>query len=95
MSEILSNEAVAKELSNLDGWSHENNTLVRTWELKGFNGAVQVANVVAYLANQNKHHPDIAVHDYNQVTVKTTTHDAGGVTANDVELARQINTTVK
>jgi 4a-hydroxytetrahydrobiopterin dehydratase len=64
--------------------------LRRSWELKGFNGAMQLANVVAYVANRLDHHPDITVHDYKRVTITTTTHSAGGITANDFALARAI-----
>lgn len=51
---------------------------------------MQLANVAAYAANQAGHHPDTEVHDYNQVTVTATTHDAGGVPGLDLDLARRI-----
>ncbi|RNL84262.1 4a-hydroxytetrahydrobiopterin dehydratase [Halostreptopolyspora alba] len=91
MPEVLDAQSVERELSGLSGWARDGDTLTRTWQLKGFSGAVQVANVVAYVANRLNHHPDIRVHDYNQVTVTTTTHDSGGITANDVRLASSVN----
>ncbi|MGI8311507.1 4a-hydroxytetrahydrobiopterin dehydratase [Saccharopolyspora hattusasensis] len=94
MPELLSDSAVIGELDSLPGWTLNGTSLSRTWTLKGFNGAVQLANVVAWIANQAKHHPDVSIHDYNQVTVTTTTHDAGGVTDKDVDLARRISTTL-
>lgn len=92
MPQVLDSQAIENELSGLSGWSRDGDTLTRTWQLKGFSGAMQVANVVAYVANQLNHHPDITVHNYNRVTVTTTTHDSGGITANDVTLASSVNT---
>ncbi|GAA4831280.1 4a-hydroxytetrahydrobiopterin dehydratase [Saccharopolyspora rosea] len=94
MAELLSAADVEREIAGLSGWERSGDSVTRTWERKGFNGAVQLANVVAFVANQLNHHPDISVHGYNKVTVTSTTHDAGGITANDVELARRINRAV-
>ncbi|QVQ50707.1 4a-hydroxytetrahydrobiopterin dehydratase [Spiractinospora alimapuensis] len=80
MAQLLDPQTVDNELAALHGWSRDGDTLVRSWQVKGFSGAMQLANVVAYVANQRNHHPDIAVHDYNRVTVTSTTHDAGGIT---------------
>lgn len=91
MPDLLSNEEITSALGDLDGWEYTDNRLRKTWERKGFNGATQLANVVAYVANEAGHHPDITIHDYNQVTVTVTTHSAGGVTENDFDLARRID----
>lgn len=89
-TDLLSHDEITNALASLDNWMHSGNTIRKTWQRKGFNGAMQLANVVAYVANQAGHHPDIAIHDYNQVTVTVTTHDAGGVTHHDLELAQRI-----
>jgi 4a-hydroxytetrahydrobiopterin dehydratase len=73
------------------GWELSGGKLARTWECKGFNGAQQLAGVVAYVANQTDHHPDITMHDYKYVTVTSVSHDAGEVTDRDRDLARRIN----
>jgi 4a-hydroxytetrahydrobiopterin dehydratase len=73
------------------GWDLSDGKLARTWECKGFNGAQQLAGVVAYVANQADHHPDITMHDYKYVTVTSVSHDAGEVTDRDRDLARRIN----
>jgi 4a-hydroxytetrahydrobiopterin dehydratase len=75
-----------------EGWALSEGKLARTWECKGFNGAQQLAGVVAYVANQLGHHPDITMHDYKYVTVTSVSHDAGAVTDRDRDLARRINT---
>lgn len=93
MSDLLTDADVAAALEGLPEWRHDANasTLSRTWTFKGFFAAMQAANAVAYLANSIGHHPDIAVHDYNQLTITSTTHSAGGVTQADVDLVRRID----
>lgn len=77
------------------GWGLADETataITRTWTLKGFNGAMRLVNLIAYVAEEIKHHPSITVHDYNQVTVVSTTHDTGGVTSDgDLRLAQRVN----
>lgn len=90
MADLLSNDEIGSTPTDLDGREHAGDTIRKTWARKGFDGAVQLANVAAYAANQAGHHPDIEVHDYNQVTVTATTHDAGGVTGLDLDPARRI-----
>ncbi|MBE9374819.1 4a-hydroxytetrahydrobiopterin dehydratase [Saccharopolyspora sp. HNM0983] len=91
MTEVLDDAAVDRELATRDGWSRSGSSLTRTWQFKGFGGAMQFANVIAWIANQSGHHPDIAVHDYNRVTVTSTTHDVGGITEHDFALIGRID----
>ncbi|GAB3678423.1 4a-hydroxytetrahydrobiopterin dehydratase [Saccharopolyspora tripterygii] len=88
---MLSDDAVADALQDLPGWAGDARSITRTWTLKGFNGAMQLANVVAWAANRANHHPDIRIHDYKQVTVTSTTHADGGTTDDDIALARRLN----
>lgn len=94
MSDLLNYDNIASALAGLDGWQRAGDSIRKNWERKGFNGAMQLANVVAYIANQAGHHPDISVHDYNQVTVVVTTHAAGGITQHDLDLAGRIENAV-
>lgn len=91
MSDLLTDAAIDEALAGIRGWSRDGEAITRTWERKGFNGAVQLANVAAFLANELNHHPDIRLHDYKHVTITTTTHAAGGITDNDLTLARKLN----
>lgn len=88
---VLDNAAIKQALMDLPGWEHTDGHLTRTWERKGFLGVVNLFNAVAFVANEAKHHPDISVHDYNQLTVSLTTHSEGGVTEADVQVARRIS----
>jgi 4a-hydroxytetrahydrobiopterin dehydratase len=62
--------------------------LVRETTFKDFMEAMGFLNKMAELAEKLNHHPDMTVCEYNRVIVATTTHDAGGVTDNDVRLAQ-------
>ena len=72
-------------------WRREGDALVRDFELSGFTAAIERVNRIAELAERANHHPDLLVHGYKNLRVTLTTHSAGGVTDNDLELARQID----
>jgi len=69
-----------------DDWIEADGALERTFELASFPEAIAFVNRVAELAEQEDHHPDIAV-SYRKVTLRWTTHSAGGITDRDRELA--------
>jgi 4a-hydroxytetrahydrobiopterin dehydratase len=68
-------------------WREIDGALERTYELASFAGAIAFVNRVAELAEAENHHPDIAI-AYRKVTLRWTTHSAGGITDRDRELAR-------
>jgi 4a-hydroxytetrahydrobiopterin dehydratase len=70
----------------MDGWSESDGALERTYELGSFADAIAFVNRVAELAEAENHHPDLVV-SYRKVTLRWTTHSAGGVTERDRELA--------
>ncbi len=82
----LSAEEAATRLSSLKNWKIENGELVRTFQFPDFIGAMAFVNKVAALAEAAGHHPDIDIR-YNKVRVALVTHDAGGLTAKDFDLA--------
>jgi 4a-hydroxytetrahydrobiopterin dehydratase len=67
-------------------WTEVDGGLERTFELPSFPDAIAFVNRVAELAEQENHHPDIAV-SYRKVTLRWTTHSAGGITDRDYALA--------
>jgi 4a-hydroxytetrahydrobiopterin dehydratase len=68
------------------GWRFEDDALVRELEFPSFGDAIAFVNRLADLAEAENHHPDIDVR-YRRVTVRWSTHSAGGVTERDRELA--------
>jgi len=75
-------------LSSLPLWTIESGELVRTFVFSDFRAAISFVNQVADLAEQAGHHPDIDIR-YNKVRLALVTHDAGGLTAKDFDLAFQ------
>lgn len=90
MAAVLSNTEVAQRLEQLDGWSREGDMITVTKKFDGFPSAIAFVNQLVEPAEAAGHHPDIAI-SYNKVTISLTTHDAGGLTQKDFDLATQIN----
>jgi 4a-hydroxytetrahydrobiopterin dehydratase len=76
-------------LRDLPGWAIRNGMLVRTFRHETFPEAIVFVNAVAHLAELANHHPDIDVR-YSNITLSLVTHDEGGITRRDVDLARQV-----
>ena len=88
---VLSAEEVESRLGNLAGWQVEAGELVRTFQFADFRAALRFVNAVGELAEQAGHHPDIDIR-YNRVRLALVTHDAGGLTAKDFDLAGEAST---
>ena len=73
-------------MSDPSGWAEVDGALQREFELPSFAEAIAFVNRVAELAEAENHHPDIAI-SYKRVTLRWTTHSAGGITKRDRELA--------
>lgn len=86
----LSETDVNQALLGLRGWELEGGALIRTCTFPDFAKAMHFVNQVAQAAETAGHHPDIDIR-YNRVRLALVTHDAGGITANDVSMAREIN----
>jgi 4a-hydroxytetrahydrobiopterin dehydratase len=67
-------------------WNEVDGALEREFTFDGFPGAIAFVNRLAGLAESANHHPDIAI-SYKRVTVRWTTHSAGGITDRDREMA--------
>lgn len=75
----------------MDDWREADGALERSFELDSFVEAIAFVNRVAELAERENHHPDIAI-SYRTVTLRWTTHSAGGTTDRDRELAARSDT---
>jgi len=73
-------------------WKEENNKLKKEFEFDNFKKALSFTNKVGEIAERMQHHPDILLHDYNQVKIEVTTHDEGmKVTQKDHDFAEEVN----
>src|SRR5262245_32151027 len=77
----------------VDSWQEQNDALVREFELPSFPGAIKFVDRLAELAESEDHHPDIDIR-YRRVTVRWTTHSAGGITDKDREMAERTSALV-
>ena len=71
-------------------WAREGSELVKVHSGKDFAASLSYVNAVGALAEEMNHHPDIDVR-WNKVTLRLSTHSAGGITSADLELARRID----
>ena len=96
MAERLSDDARWQALGKLDGWSEVagRNAIARTFTFRDFNEAFGFMTRAALVAEKNDHHPEWR-NVYKTVEVVLATHDAGGVTARDIQLAEAMNVIAK
>ncbi|HYI16506.1 MAG TPA: 4a-hydroxytetrahydrobiopterin dehydratase [Thermomicrobiales bacterium] len=86
----LSNAEVADALSTLRGWRREESGIRKRFRRDNFREAIAFVNALADLAEGAGHHPDIDIR-WRNVIIFLTTHEAGGVTDLDLDLARRID----
>jgi 4a-hydroxytetrahydrobiopterin dehydratase len=86
----LDEAGIAHALGQAPGWARAGSEIKRTYRFQDFREALAFVDRVGELAERAGHHPDIDIR-YNAVTLALTTHDAGGLTVKDFELARAID----
>ena len=89
----LSQEDIDEELKSLPGWSVVNEKLHKEFLFDNFNQAFGFMTRSAMEIEKMNHHPEW-FNVYNKITIELTTHDAGGITKNDVNLAKILNSLV-
>lgn len=87
----LSNDAMKEALDKLKGWNFESDSLIKEFELKDFTAALGFVTQIGVNAEKADHHPNILMHSWNKVKITLSTHDEGGVTEKDVELAKKVD----
>jgi 4a-hydroxytetrahydrobiopterin dehydratase len=88
MADLLSDEEIEDGLSA--GWDREGDEIVRTFEFEEYLDGIGFAAAAGGLAEDAWHHPEMTM-GWCEVTVRLTTHDAGGITGNDLDLADRLN----
>ncbi len=86
----LSSEQILEQLKSLRGWSIKDEKLHKDFEFESFNQAFGFMTRAAMEIEKMNHHPEW-FNVYNKLTVDLMTHDAGGITENDVQLAKILN----
>ena len=89
----LSESIIEEKLKNLPGWSVKNDKLHKEFQFNDFNQAFGFMTRAAMEIEKMNHHPEW-FNVYNRILVELTSHDAGGITDNDVNLARILNSLI-
>jgi 4a-hydroxytetrahydrobiopterin dehydratase len=84
MADLLSNEEIDDRLPA--DWERDGDEIVRVYEFDDYLDGVAFASEVGEIADEEFHHPEMIVR-YDEVEVRLTSHEAGGITDRDVELA--------
>jgi len=90
---VLSDEQVDAALPDLPGWERTEGVIRRAVKFPAFLDGIDAVRRVAERAEAADHHPDIDIR-WRTVTFKLVTHSAGGITENDLGMAREINAIV-
>jgi 4a-hydroxytetrahydrobiopterin dehydratase len=90
MKQALTSAEIKEALQKIPGWTLQDGKLTREWTFKDFIQAIEFVNKIATLAEAAGHHPDIDIR-YNRVHLSLVSHDAGGITQRDANMAKQIN----
>ncbi len=88
MTDLLSDAEIEADLA--DGWEREGDEIVRTFEFDSYLDGVGFAAGAGGVAEDAWHHPEMTI-TWGEVEVRLTTHDAGGITENDLDLAGRFN----
>ena len=87
--DVLTETQLSDAVTSLgEGWSVRDGALHKAYSFDGFTGAMAFANRVADAAEQADHHPDMLV-GWGKVELIWVSHSAGGITGNDVDMARR------
>jgi 4a-hydroxytetrahydrobiopterin dehydratase len=90
MAQLLKDAEIQNRVSELSGWTLQGKEIQTTRTFKDFVEAINFVNRLVEPAEAAGHHPDICV-SYNKVTISLTSHDAGGLTDSDFQMAKTIS----
>ena len=82
----LTEDEIARHLAHLPGWVREGDAISRSYTFSSFVRALEFVNAIGGKAEEARHHPDMDIR-YTHVTLALTTHEAGGLTLRDMEMA--------
>jgi 4a-hydroxytetrahydrobiopterin dehydratase len=92
-TQTLNDSQIRDVLRDLPEWALEDGKLVRYWTFPGFVQAMEFVDGVAQIAEREGHHPDIDIR-YNRVKLALISHDAGGITQRDAQMAHRLSQAV-
>ena len=91
MADLLDAAEIKTYLKKVPEWESDKKKIERTFEFEDFAASIEFVNLVAEIAEDQEHHPDIDVRD-NKVVLSIYTHNKNGLTELDFQLAERIDT---
>ena len=92
MPSKLSDLEIRRAMGDLPGWSRKGDAMTKTYSFARFADGIRFVQQIADVADAMDHHPDIDIR-YTKVTFSLSSHDAGGITQRDLDLAKKIEET--
>ncbi len=86
----LSSEEIEASLKEINGWKVEDKFLRKNFKFENFAESLEFVNGVGEIAEKADHHPDITF-GWGYANIELTTHDSGGLTHNDFDVAKEID----
>ncbi len=90
----LSEIEVHNAIASLNGWKIEKNGIIKNFVFKNFREVLNTMNKIGEVAEEMNHHPEW-FNVYNKLKIRLSTHDKGGITQLDIELAKAIDKIIK
>jgi 4a-hydroxytetrahydrobiopterin dehydratase len=90
MTQRLADDEIASRLTG-SAWERAGDEIVREWKFADFAAALAFVGRVGEAAEAANHHPDILLHGWNKVRLSMTNHSAGGLTAEDFDVAARFD----
>jgi len=87
---LLSEEEIKVKLEDAEHWELNENAIKRNWVFQDFSEAMDFINMIAVICESHDHHPEI-YNVYNRVSLSFSTHDVGGLSEKDFNIAMEIN----
>lgn len=88
---LLNINEINIHLTKLSGWVLKDNAIEKEWVFNDFKEALDFINKIGSIAEERNHHPEM-FNVYSKVKLRFNTHDEGGITLNDINIATEINT---
>lgn len=92
--EKMSEAQIEASLKNLSGWAYQDGMLAKSFKFSDFKETFSIMTYIAFESEQLNHHPNWE-NVYNNLIIKLNTHDVGGITQNDFDLAERIENIVQ
>lgn len=90
MPEKLSEQQIQDSLNELPGWVYKNGSIKKTYVTQNYPSTMGFVASIGGFCQRRNHHPDYILMKFKEIEVSFSTHSAGGITQNDIEIAKDI-----